>query len=106
MDYDIKKGKYSDLEGEGLKKIVAETIGNATMEGDLVVASFGALDRMETKVISKTALSVCTKMKKDVSEEVATETIKRYNQFLEAATGFNAKERGKRAQKKAKEDKA
>lgn len=106
MDYDIKKGKYSDLEGEGLKKIVAETIGNATMEGDLVVASFGALDRMETKVISKTALSVCTKMKKDVSEEAATETIKRYNQFLEAATGFNAKERGKRAQKKAKESKA
>jgi hypothetical protein len=105
MDYDIKKGKYADVEGDGLRKVVVEIFGNATMEGDLVVASFGALDRLETKVISKTSLSVCTKMKKDVSEEVATETIKRYNQFLEAATGFNAKERGKRAQKKVKEGK-
>jgi hypothetical protein len=106
MDYDIKKGKFADIEGDGLRRITEETFGNANVEGDMVVTSFGALDRMETKIISKTALSVCTKMKKDVSEEVATETIKRYNQFLEAATGFNAKERGKRAQKKAKEGKA
>ncbi len=103
MDYDIKKGKFSDIEGDGLRRITEETFGNAEMEGDLVVTSFGALDRMETKTVSKTQLFVCTKMRKDVTEEVATETIKRYNQFLERATGFNAKERGKRAQKKAKQ---
>ena len=80
-----------------------ETFGNAEMEGDLVVTSFGALDRIEIKTVSKTLLDVCTKMRKDVTADVATETIKRYNQFLERATGFNAKERGKRAQKKAKQ---
>jgi hypothetical protein len=103
MDYDIKKGKFTDIDGDGLRKVVEETFGKAKMEGDLVVTSFGALDRLETKTLNKSQLFVCTKMNKDVSEEVATETIKRYNQFLEKATGFNAKERGKRAQKKAKQ---
>jgi hypothetical protein len=103
MDYDIKKGKFAEIEGDGLRRITEETFGNAKMEGDMVVTSFGALDRMETKTISKTQLFVCTKMRKDVSDDVATETIKRYNQFLEKATGFNAKERGKRAQKKVKQ---
>lgn len=106
MDYDIKKGKYTEIEGDGLKNVVKEVFGSASTEGDLVVASFGALDRLETKVLSKTSLQVCTKMKAGVTEELATETIKRYNQFLERATGFNAKERGKRAQKKVKESKA
>jgi hypothetical protein len=38
-----------------------------------------------------------------VANDVAAQTIKAYNTFLERATGYNAKERGKRAQKKAKE---
>ena len=40
-------------------------------------------------------------MKTDVPDEQINETIKRYNQFLEAATGFNSKERVKRAKKRA-----
>jgi hypothetical protein len=70
-----------------------------------VISSFGALDRLEAKPLSKSSLYVVTKMNKDVTDEVGLETIRLYNQFLEKATGFTAKERGKRAQKKAKEAK-
>jgi hypothetical protein len=105
MDYDIKKGIYPSLEGDGLRKIVEEVFGSAKMEGELVISSFGALDRLEAKPLSKSSLYVVTKMNKDVTDEVGLETIRLYNQFLEKATGFTAKERGKRAQKKAKEAK-
>lgn len=105
MDYDIKKGIYPSLEGEGLRKIVEEVFGNAKMEGDTVISSFGALDRIETKTISKKSLYVLTVMNRDVTDEVGMETIRLYNQFLGKATGFTAKERGKRAQKKVKEGK-
>ncbi|OPY31473.1 MAG: hypothetical protein A4E32_01929 [Methanomassiliicoccales archaeon PtaU1.Bin124] len=105
MDYDIKKGHFENVDGDGLKNIVNEAFGNAKNEGDLIVASFGALEKLETKVQSKSVLFVSTKMRTDVSPEVGAETIKRYNQFLEKATGMNSKERGKRMQKKAKDGK-
>ncbi len=40
-------------------------------------------------------------MNPKVPEEVARETIARYNRFLEEATGFSAKERAKRLRKSA-----
>jgi hypothetical protein len=43
-----------------------------------------------------------TESDKDASPELASDTIRRYNAFLESATGFNSKERSKRLQKKAK----
>ncbi len=39
-----------------------------------------------------------------VPEEVARETIRRYNAFLEDATGFTAKERAKRLKKSATDE--
>jgi hypothetical protein len=105
MDYDIKKGHSGEVEGEGLKNMVEEIFGNAKKEGDLIVSSFGALERLEAKVLSKTSLYVVTKMRTDVTPEQGAETIKRYNIFLERATGLTSKERGKRIQKKAKEGK-
>jgi hypothetical protein len=44
-------------------------------------------------------------MDPSVGDEVALSTIKAYNVFLERATGLTAKERAKKAQKKAKEGK-
>jgi len=105
MDYDIKKGHSGEVEGDGLKNMVEEIFGNVKVEGDMVVSSFGALERLETKVLSKTSLHVVTKMRTDVSPEEGADTIKRYNIFLERATGLTSKERGKRLQKKAKDGK-
>jgi len=39
-------------------------------------------------------------MNTKVDDKTATETIRAYNLFLEQATGFNSKERKKRANKK------
>jgi len=69
------------------------------------VTSFGATTKFEVKLISKTALSVITESDKTASPEAMMESNKKYNVFMEAATGFNAKERSKRLQKKAKEGK-
>ena len=40
-----------------------------------------------------------------MSPDIAQDTIRRYNKFLEAVTGFNSKQRGKRLQQKAKKGK-
>jgi hypothetical protein len=105
MDFDIKKGHYGELEGNGLLQIAETIFGKASLEGDLVVATFGAIERLEAKIVGKTVLSVVTKMRTDVSSEEANDTIKRFNTFLERATGFNSKERRTRLQKKAKDGK-
>ncbi|MCE5296430.1 MAG: DUF5611 family protein [Euryarchaeota archaeon] len=105
MDYDVKKGHYSDIEGDGLRKIAESAFGKAEMKADTVTASYGAIESLEAKVLSKSSVSINTKMRTDVTSEVANETIKRYNTFLEGATGFTSKERRTRLQKKAKEGK-
>jgi hypothetical protein len=105
LEYELKKGKYEELEGEGLKSIMEEVFGTVTREGDLYVTSYGALKRLEAKLVGKSALYVSTESDTSVQEAVGVETIKRFNQFLERATGYTAKERKNRLQKKAREGK-
>ncbi|MDD1772646.1 MAG: DUF5611 family protein [Methanomassiliicoccales archaeon] len=105
MDYDIKKGNYGNIEGDGLRSMMELAFGSAKMEGDTCVSSYGAMTRIEVKIKSKTSLDINTVSDKNVSVDIATETIKRWNAFLEEVTGFNSKERRNRLQKKAKEGK-
>jgi hypothetical protein len=105
LEYEIKKGHYSEIEGDGLKNVLTEIFGNASQEGDILVSSYGALTRLEAKVLSRTSLLVNTKSDTAAPNEVASETIKRFNFFLERATGFTSKQRRDRLQKKAKEGK-
>ena len=105
MEYDIRKGHYANIEGDKLKEIVSSVFGNAKAEGNNIVSSFGAITRLEAKVLNKTALDISSTTDKTASIEVQTETVKRWNRFLEQATGFTSKERSKRLQKKAKESK-
>jgi hypothetical protein len=105
MDYDVKKGHGKELEGDGLRKIAEEVFGSAQLEGGMVVAKYGAMTSMEAKVKDKTTITVNTATDTKASVEVAADTIKQYNVFLEKATGFTSKERRTRLQKKAKEGK-
>lgn len=105
MEYDIKRGHYKEVEDEGLKNLMERIFGNVRVENDLLVSEFGALERVETKMLSKTSLYVATKSNPDVSNEVATETIDKFNDFLYEATGFTSKKRRDRLKKKAKEGK-
>ncbi len=99
--YQIKRGQGKALERDGLRNLVEEAFEQARMEGGRVHASFGALASLTTWADTRT-LYVDTEMRRDVADEVAKQTIRAYNLFLERATGYTAKERGKRAQGRAK----
>ena len=103
MDYDIKKGNFGNLEGDGLLKMMEAAFGSAKREGDACVSYYGAMTRIEVMVRSKTLLDINTVTDKGASPEVAAETITKWNEFLERVTGFTSKERRNRLQKKAKE---
>jgi len=101
---DIKRGHFKNIEGDGLMGLLREYFGTEPEEGDggWIHLRYGALQPLSVKVLSKAELEVETKSVADVGPDVAQETIRRYNKFLEAATGFNSKQRSKRLQQKAK----
>ncbi len=105
MDYDIKKGHGKEIEGDGLRKIAEEVFGSAKVEGDMVVTKYGAMTHLEAKMKDKSNIMINTTTDTKANVEVAADTIKQYNVFLEKVTGFTSKERRTRLQKKAKEGK-
>lgn len=105
MEFDIKRGHFKKLENDGLKNIMADVFGEVSSEGDMLVASFGSIKKIKVKLINKSTLWVETETDPGTPDEVAHETIKRYNIFMERATGFTSKQRRERLTKKAKEGK-
>ena len=99
-EYDIKRGHFKNIDGEKLKELLEETFGDVKIEEDRFKINYGALQPLITWIKSKDVLCVDTQMETKISEEEINETIKRFNKFLESATGFTAKERVKRAKKK------
>ncbi len=105
MEYDIKRGWFKNIEGDLLEQMMAQVFGNVKKEGDLLVSTYGVLDRIEVKILAKDKLDIAT-VNKDgaaASDEAILDSKRRLNEFAEKATGFDAKARMKRAQKKAKE---
>ena len=103
MDYDIKKGWYKNIEGELLAHMMEDIFGNVKSEGDMLVSSFGVLERIEVKIIDKTKMDITTVNKtRAMADEEILDTKRALNKFAEAATGFDVKARKKRAQDKAK----
>lgn len=107
MDYDIKKGWYSKIDGDLLEGMMREVFGNVAKEGDYLVSSYGVLERIQVKVVSRSVLEITTTNRPgcESDDEAILDSKRRLNEFAEKATGFNAKTRMKRAQKKAKEGK-
>lgn len=102
QSYELKRGQAKTVTGEGLRTIAADIFGAAQADGDKVVVTFGALERLVAWTDGK-SLFVDIAMKPGVPDGVATDTITAYNRFLERATGYNSKQRRDRLQKKAKE---
>lgn len=104
-DYDIKKGHFGNVEGQKLEALAREIFGSAkTLPDGTVTFSYGAIEEGRAVAKSAKSLDASTKMKQ-VDDATALETIRRWNQFLEMATGFNSKERKARLNKKAKDGK-
>lgn len=103
--YELRRGHGKNLEGDRLRAIAEQHFGAATAEAGKVVLSFGAIEKMTVWTDGK-QLFVDMAMKSGVPDGVATDTISRNNRFLEAATGYSAKERAKKAQEAAKKGRA
>jgi hypothetical protein len=104
---DIKRGHWRVVDGDGLRNLMEEHFdASVAVDGDgWHSVEYGALRPLKVKMHSKSELEVITVSDPEVPVEVASDSIRRYNRFLEAATGFNSKQRSKRLQKKAKEGK-
>jgi len=96
--YPVRAADRGNLSLPALEGILRSCFGEAHVEGDSAVSSYGAIERIAVRPAGR-ELVVDPKMNPQVAEDVARETIRRYNQFLEAATGFSAKERAMRLRK-------
>ncbi len=104
QEYELRRGLQENVSPEKLKEAMQEIFGNVEQREDKFVSSYGALKELVAWGCKK-SLCVETKMELGVADDIAGNTIKAYNTFLERVTGYSAKERGKRAQKKAKDGK-
>ena len=106
MDYDIKKGWYKNIEGDLLAQLMQEVFGNVVAEGETLVSTYGVLERIEGEVLAKDKMEIVTVNKPGTAtDDEILDSKRKLNAFAEKATGFDAKARMKRAQKKAKEGK-
>ena len=104
MDYDIKRGWFKNVEGDALPNLMKEVFGNVKAEGDVYVSEYGVMTRIEVKVLAKDKMDIATETKKGpMTDDEILNSKRKLNEFAEKATGFDAKARMKRAQKKAKE---
>lgn len=106
QDYDIKRGHYANIEGGKLGSIIEEIFGNVKrLDDNTYEATFGAIAKLMVSLKDKKSITVDTVMNSKVDANTAADTVKRYNVFLEKATGLTSKERVKKLNKKAKEGK-
>lgn len=109
QEYEVKRGltKKNDL-----LQLLQEAFGDAKKDGEWSTASFGAMPVIRARYDPKGTLVVDTESRKDLAGLVAKgdkqalqmtlDTQKRWNDFLLVATGYDSKQRGKKAQEKAK----
>lgn len=102
-DYELRRGHWKTIDGEKLLHLLQDVFGETKKEGNgYVVEGFGALTRLYAEQLGKTHVRIDTTMNAKVANDDAQKTLRAYNDFLELATGYNAKERSKRAQSEAK----
>ena len=81
-----------------------DVFGNVKAEGETYVSEYGVMTRIEAKILAKDKMDIATESRKGPkTDEEILDSKRKLNEFAEKATGFDAKARMKRAQKKAKE---
>lgn len=98
--YPVRASHKAQLTVARLSELCQSCFGSADADGSAVTASWGALARLRVWP-EKKGLAVDVTMDPKVDVTVAAETVRRYNRFLEEATGFSSKERAKRLRKSA-----
>ncbi|MCI4336330.1 MAG: DUF5611 family protein [Thermoplasmata archaeon] len=98
--YPVRTSHRAQLTVGHLAELCQTHFGQVDSDGGAVLAKYGALARLKAWP-EKKELAIEVTMDPKVEVEVAGETVRRYNRFLEDATGFSAKERAKRLRKSA-----
>ena len=98
--YPVRATHRRNLEGAAIEGLLRAHFEGVEPADGTFVAHWGAISRISARAQGK-QLQVDVTMNPQVPEDVARETIARYNRFLEAATGYNSKERAKRLKKSA-----
>ena len=98
----MRTSHRANLAVPALAELVRSHFDSAEIAGDSVATSYGAISRLAVRAHGRD-LRVDVTMNPKVPGDVAAETIGRYNRFLQATTGFTAKERAKRLRKSAGE---
>jgi len=98
QNYPVRNTHRRNLTPSALEPIARNCFGTASIDGEAVSTEYGAISRLVARASGR-ELSVDLTMNPKVPEDVARETIRRYNQFLEEATGFSSEERAKRIRK-------
>lgn len=112
----MKRGHRAETDLREVMKEAFEDVDEieereAEVEGDVwLESSFGHINRVQARYYKKSSLWVINDQKDpkeiDFEEEMDTveATREAWNQFLEDATGYTAKERSKKLKEKAKDD--
>jgi hypothetical protein len=100
QNYPVRASHRGNLNPAALERIVRTHFDTAKVDRDAVSTAYGAIARLAVRASGR-ELEVDVTMNPKVPEEVARETIARYNRFLEEATGYGAKERARRLRKSA-----
>lgn len=98
--YPVRTTHRAQLTTPQLAELCRSIFEHAEVDEVEVVVKWGAIARLRTWP-EKKELAVDITMDPKVDVTVAAETVRRYNRFLEGATGFSAKERAKRLRKSA-----
>ena len=110
--YPVRPGHAAKTD---LKMLFEAAFDSVKQEGEWLVAAFGTMPTIKARYEGKKELVVDTVTDKSFAVkmaqgdqqalEVAKETQSRWNDFLEGATGYDAKTRSKKIQEAAKKDK-
>src|SRR2546430_1850741 len=84
-DYELKRGIAKTLEGDGLRQIGRETFGEAGTEGNRIIVSFGAIEKMIAWTDGK-RLFVDTTMKPGAPDHVATAAVRAFTRVSSTFT--------------------
>lgn len=99
-EYKFKKGFKPH--NERLEEMMEKHFGGFEKEDEAYVATFGAA-RAKMWIEDK-MLKVDTETDTNASNDVAAETVKIYNKFLEDLTGYTAKQRQKMMKKDSEKE--
>ncbi len=100
--YDIKRGHFKNIEDGKLEELIDDVFGSVECKDEKLITDYGAIKNLEVWTEGRTGLWIDVEMDEAPEDEVAVDTISKWNKFLLEATGFNAKKRSKRAKKKVK----